>query len=667
MRQWPPTRVHLGGDYNPEQWPTDVWDEDLEAMRRAGVTFVSLGIFSWSWLEPREGDFDFGWLDDMMGRLAAVGIDVDLATATASPPMWLAHKHPEIAPVDHDGRRLWPGSRQAWCPSSTVFTTYATRLAEQMALRYHGHPALAMWHISNEYGCHNTPCFCDTCAAGFRAWLEQRHGTLDGLNDAWGTAFWSQRYAEWDHVLPPRLTPTFANPGQSLDYKRYQSDALLAQFLAEREVLRRLSPGVPVTTNFMTLQGFTHLDYHRWAAAMSDPLDVVSTDHYVVDALPDPWAEQAFSGDLTRGIAGGDPWLLMEHSTSQVNWQPVNRPKPAGQLIRDSLTHVARGADGIGFFQWRQSQAGAEKYHSGLMPHAGEDSRLFAEVCELGRIADRVGEVAGSRVQARVALLFDYNAQWATQGPALPSDQVGYADAAIAIHRALREQQVTADVVPPGADLSSYRLIVVPTLYLVSEAHAQAIADAVRGGAHLLVTYFSGIADERDHVRLGGYPGAFRDLLGVRSTEFGPLRPGETVALSGGGTGRVWSEDVALHGAVSVATFVDGPSAGHHAVTRYAEGGTSRWYVATSLDPTSLAELMATVTSAAGVAPVAAGVAPGVDLTRRRSDTGSWVFAINSTSAAQPIGVTGHDLVSGQAVGPGFALLAGGVAVVRET
>ena len=326
MRDWPRGVIPFGGDYNPEQWPREVWREDIGSMRRAGVTFVSLGIFAWSWLEPADGSYDFEWLDEAMGLLADADIAVDLATATASPPMWLAQAHPEIAPIDHDGQRLWPGSRQAWCPSSATFTAYATRLTEAMARRYHDHPALAMWHISNEYGCHNTPCFCDTCATGFRDWLRERYGTLDDLNQAWGTAFWSQRYTDWSQPLPPRRTPTFPNPGQTLDYRRYQSDALLRQFLAERAVLLEHSPGVPITTNFMTMRHFSHLDYHRWAAHLTEPVDRISTDHYVVDLLEDPWAEQAFCGDLTRGIAGGGPWLLMEHSTSAVNWQPVTRP-----------------------------------------------------------------------------------------------------------------------------------------------------------------------------------------------------------------------------------------------------------------------------------------------------------------------------------------------------
>lgn len=274
---------------------------------------------------------------------------------------------------------------------------------------------------------------------------------------SWGTAFWSQRYVDWEHILPPRHTPTFSNPTQVLDYRRFQSDALLSQYVAERDVLHRLSPGVPVTTNFMTLTDFRRLDYHRWAPEQ----DVVSTDHYRVTRHQDVAAELSFCGDLTSGLAGGRPWMLMEHSTSAVNWQPVNPAKGAGQLVRDSLTHVAHGADTIGFFQWRASRAGSEKYHSAMVPHAGPDTEVFREVCRLGQIAARLGELVGSTVEADVALLWDYEAAWAVAGPAVPSTRVDYADVALQVHGVLRDLGVAADVVHPGADLTAYRLVVV--------------------------------------------------------------------------------------------------------------------------------------------------------------------------------------------------------------
>jgi beta-galactosidase len=661
MRQWPTDRIAFGGDYNPEQWPREVWAEDMELMRESGVSFVTLGVFSWSWLEPAKGEYDFGWLDDIMGLLHENDIAVDLATATATPPPWLSAAHPEILPVDHEGRTLWPGSRQAWCPSSRIYRDHALALTAQLAQRYHDHPALALWHVSNEYACHNIPCYCDTCAAGFRLWLERRYGGLDHLNDAWGTAFWSQRYTDWEQVLPPRLTTTFANPTHELDYKRFQSDTLLDFHRSEKAVLNELSPGVPVTTNFMTLAHFDHLDYHQWAPDQ----DIVSTDHYVVASLEHPRAELAFSGDLTRGLAGGAPWLLMEHSTSAVNWQPVNPAKDPGQTVRDSIAHVARGADTIGFFQWRQSRSGSEKFHSALVPHAGRDSARFREVCELGALAGRLGEVKGSRVEADVAILWDYQAQWAAHGPAMPSSELRYPTTAHAIHRVLRDQGVTADVVHPSADVTAYKVVVVPTLYLVTDEHAAAVAAAAESGAQVLVTFFSGIATEDDHVRLGGYPGAFRDLLGVRVEEFFPLMPGDSVALDGGGAGRLWSEDVTAVDCEVLDRYAAGPLAGRPSLTRRVTGAGAAWYLSTLPDDPTLTALLARVTRAGGVAP-AADVPPGVETTRRRSGDASWLFLLNDTDQPQEVSASGHDVVADGPVGPTVTLPPGGIAVVRE-
>lgn len=661
MRPWPDDRVAFGCDYNPEQWPRSTWREDMALMKEAGVSFVTLAVFSWSWLEPAPGRYEFDWLDEAMGLLHANGVAVDLATATATPPPWLPAANPETLPVDRDGHTLWPGSRQAWCPSSAVYREQALALTRQLAQRYHDHPALALWHVSNEYACHNLPCYCDQCAEGFRTWLRARYGRLDALNESWGTAFWSQRYTEWEQILPPRLSPTFGNPTQRLDYCRFGSDSLLEFFRAEKAVLRELSPDVPVTTNFMTMAHFRRLDYHQWAPEQ----DVVSTDHYVVDSLPDPRAELAFAADLTRGLSSGRPWLLMEHSTSAVNWQPVNRAKPPGQMLRDSLCHVARGADTVGFFQWRQSRAGSEKFHSGLVPHAGADSARFREVCELGAVAARLGELRGSLVEAQVALLWDYQSAWAAAGPALPSTLLEYSLTGQAIHRLLRLRGITADIVHPSHDLGRYRLVVVPTLYLLSDEHAAAIAAVARAGATVLVTFFSGISDEHDHVRLGGYPGALRELLGVRVEEFFPLMEGETVALEDGGQGRLWSEDMKVTSAEVVRRYASGSLRGRAAVSRAATGDGAAWYLSTLPDDGSLDTLLAEISAEAGVTP-AIEAPQGVERVRRRGDDGSWLFLINHTEKEQPVSTQGHDLVANARVAGTLILPPGGVAVVRE-
>jgi beta-galactosidase len=432
--------IALGCDYNPEQWPRAVWREDVRLMQEVGVGFVTLGVFSWALLEPRPGEFDFGWFDEVVELLAEGGIAIDMATATAAPPPWLSTAHPEILTVDHAGHTLWPGSRQSWCPSSAVFREHALALVEQMARRYGRHPAVRLWHVSNELGCHNGRCWCDVSATAFRRWLADRYGDIAALNHAWGTAFWSQHYTAFDEVLPPRITPAVPNPTQQLDFARFSSDALLDYHRAERDVLRRHST-VPVTTNFMVSSHQSEQDYFAWAPEC----DVVSQDHYLDHRLPHPHAEQAFTDDLTRGIAGGS-WLLMESATSAVNWQPVNVAKRPGELLVDALRHVARGADGVGFFQWRASRAGGEKFHSALVPHAGPDSARFREVVALGAALRAIGEVAGAPVAADVALLWDWNAWWACDLDSHPSSALRYVDAPHRWHRALTELGTTLDV-----------------------------------------------------------------------------------------------------------------------------------------------------------------------------------------------------------------------------
>ncbi len=661
MRSWPTRSLALGGDYNPEQWPREVWADDARLMQQAGVTFATVGVFSWSLLEPGPGRFELGWLDEVLDLLHAHDIAVDLATATASPPPWLLSQGDDLLPERADGSRLWPGGRQAYCPSSTTYREHSLRLVEQLATRYHEHPAVALWHVGNEYACHNVPCYCDRCAAAFRTWLRARYGDVATLNDAWGTAFWSQAYTAFEQVLPPRQAPTASNPTQVLDYRRFSSDNVLELFVAERDLLHRLSPGVPVTTNFMTLNHFRHLDYFQWGPEQ----DVVSTDHYLVSAEPDPEAELAFSGDLTRGIACGRPWMLMEHSTSAVNWQPVNRAKAPGQMLRNSLAHVAHGADTLGFFQWRASRAGAEKFHSALLPHAGTDTRLWREVVQLGEVCERLAEVVGTTVEADVAVLWDYQAGWACDQDSHPSALVRYGDTAHEVHAALLARGVAADVVHPEADLSRYRLVVVPTLYSCTDAAAAGVRAAAERGASVLVTYFSGIVDQHDHIRLGGYPGAFRDLLGIRVEEFAPLGAGEQVRLDDGATGSLWTEHLHLEGAAALASYDDGPLPGVPAVTRHAVGAGAAWYLATRVDGEHLGRLVDRLLEESGVAPAA--VAPlGVELVRRSGSGRSYLFALNHTDGAVDVAVSGHDLVGNIRVRGPLELPAGGVAIVRE-
>ncbi|MFJ5101582.1 beta-galactosidase [Streptomyces sp. NPDC088554] len=657
-------RFAYGADYNPEQWPREVWDEDVRLMREAGVNIVSLAIFSWARIQPAPGTWDFDWLDEIMDLLHQGGIAVDLATATASPPPWLTTLHPEVLPVTQSGETLWPGARQHWRPTSPVFREYALRLVEKMAERYADHPALTAWHVSNELGCHNIYDYSDDAARAFRVWLTERYGTVEALNHAWGTAFWSQRYTEWEQILPPRLAASHPNPTQQLDFKRFSSDALKDHLRAERDLLYGITPDVPVTTNFMVMGETKGMHYADWA----QEVDFVSNDHYVHPG-PQGLDELSFSANLTGSLAGGRPWFLMEHSTSAVNWQAVNVAKRAGELARDSLLHVAHGADAVCFFQWRQSAAGAEKYHSAMVPHAGADSEVFRSVAALGGLLGDLAEVAGSaRRPARAAILFDWESWWASEQDSHPTSLLRYRQEALDWYSAFLALGVRADVIHQGAPLDGYDLVVAPVLHVVPRALAKELANYAESGGHLVTTYFSGVVDENDHAWLGGYPGALRELLGIRIEEFAPLLDGESVPLDDGTTGTLWTDRITVtDDAVEVlAAYNGGDRAGLPAITRRTVGTGSAAYVSTRLGTEGLRGVLARLLAGAGITSELPEPLRGrVELAVRAHGEAEYWFLVNRTDETVGLaGVTGTPLTPA-AEGP-LVLGPRGVAVVRR-
>ncbi|MCU1474632.1 beta-galactosidase [Amnibacterium sp.] len=641
-------RLWYGGDYNPEQWPSEVGEEDVHLMQRAGVTVATVGVFSWAKLEPADGRFEFGWLDDVLDRLHAGGIRVDLATATASPPPWLVLAHPDVLPVTEDGVRLSVGSRQHYSPSSATYRRYAGRLVRAIADRYGSHPAVEAWHVNNELGCHVHRDYSDESAAAFRRWLEARYGSVDALNEAWGTAFWAQAYGSFEEVMPPRTAPTFRNPTQLLDFDRFSSDAWLEVYRAEARILREVTPGVPITTNFMGF--FKPIDYWSHAAEV----DFVSDDHYVDPADPAAPVFAAMTRDLMRSLGGGRPWILMEQSTSAVNWRRRNAAKPPGMHRALSLQAVARGADGVMQFQWRQSAAGAEKFHSAMLPHVGEDSRVFRETVALGEELASLADLVGTRLSARVAILFDWDSWWALEQPATPAE-LSYVAIVLRWYTELWRRHLLVDFAKPDADLSAYAVVVAPATQVLSTAAQENLAGFVAGGGRLVAGYQTGVLDDRLHVLLGGYLGALRETFGIRIEEFAPpaepsLSGGPVPALAihglGGGTAREWGEIVRIDDAEVLATFAGGMLDGLPAITRRRSGGGSAWYVATA--PDDLASVVDAVLDGAEVEPALPHPVDGVEAVRR----GNRLFLLNHTD--QEIQAAGHRLPSrGAVVSPG--------------
>lgn len=663
--------IFYGGDYSPEQWPEAVWTEDARLMREAGVNLVSVGIFSWARLEPRPGEYDFSWLDRVLDILNEYGLMVDLATATASPPPWLARLHPESLPITADGTTLYPGARQHYCPSSPAYREHAAALARKMVERYAEHPALAAWHINNEYGCHVAECYCDVSAQAFRRWLQQRYGTLAALDEAWGTAFWSQRYSDWEEIHPPRTAPTFANPTQQLDFRRFSSDELLDCMKLEREALRVATPEVPVTTNFMGV--FKPLDYWKWAREE----DFVSHDSYPDPSDPEDQAQYLMAFDLMRSLGapgkpGGAPWVLMEQAPTRVNWRGRNVPKRPGQMRLWSLSAVARGADGVMFFQWRQSKAGAEKFHGAMIPHGDlERSRSWREVKQLGADLEKLSPVVGSRGEAEVAILLDWNSWWALELDSKPSDAVRQMDGLVELYRPLLRKNVAVDFVHPEGDLSDYRVVLAPNLYLVTDAGAESIRGFVAGGGELLMTFFSGIVDEDEHVRLGGYPEPFRELLGIEIEDFVPFAADEGNGLlsEAGNTYHcsLWADLIHPREAETLVSFTKGFYAGTPAVTRNRYGRGSAYYVGTRPETAYTEMLVESVCREAGVRPPLA--APeGVEAVRRVGEEGTFLFLLNHNVREEEVELpyAAEDLLGGAHYDDTILLEPLGVMVLKE-
>ena len=671
-------RIWYGGDYNPDQWPEEVWDDDVRLMKKAGVNLVSVGIFSWAKIETSEGVYDFDWLDRIINKLGEAGIAVDLASATASPPMWLTQAHPEVLWKDYRGDVCQPGARQHWRPTSPVFREYALKLCRAMAEHYKGNPYVVAWHVSNEYGCHNRFDYSEDAEHAFQQWCEERYGTIDAVNDAWGTAFWAQRMNDFTEIVPPRFIGdgNFMNPGKLLDFKRFSSDALKAFYVAERDALAEITPDLPLTTNFMVSAAGSVLDYDDWGREV----DFVSNDHYFIpgEAHLD---ELAFSASLVDGIARKDPWFLMEHSTSAVNWRPVNYRKEPGQLVRDSLAHVAMGADAVCYFQWRQSKAGAEKFHSAMVPHTGEDSAVFRDVCELGAdlnaLADN-GLLGTKLAKSKVAVVFDYESEWASEHTATPTQKVHHVDEPLQWFRALADHGVTADVVPVRGAWDDYEMVVLPSVYLLSEETTRRVRDYVVNGGRLVVTYYTGISDEKDHVWLGGYPGSIRDVVGVRVEEFMPMGddfPGvpDHLELS---NGTVAHDIVDVIGSVDgsatvLETFKDDPWTGMDgapAIVANTFGEGRSVYVGARLGRDGIAKSLPEILESLGMAETGENDSRVLRVEREGSDGSRFVFSFNRTHETVRVPVEGEVVVSSfaEVSGETISIKPNGVIVTKQ-
>ncbi|GBF74903.1 beta-galactosidase [Paenibacillus sp. 598K] len=636
-----------GGDYNPDQWLDypGILDEDDKLMKLARANTMSVNIFGWSALEPEEGVYRFEWLDEVMDRAAARGGHIILATPSGARPAWMSERYPEVLRVGANRVRNLHGLRHNHCYTSPVYREQTQRINRMLAERYCSHPALILWHISNEYG---GDCHCELCQEAFRNWLKERYGhSLDKLNHAWWTGFWSHRFNSWSQIESPAPHGESQVHGLNLDWRRFVSDQTIDFYLSEIAPLRELTPDIPVTTNFMgnypDMRPFTGLNYERFARHV----DIVSWDAYP------PWhnnwqstaelaRDVAFVNDLYRSLKGGRPFLIMECTPSLVNWHAVNKAKRPGMHKLSSLQSIAHGADSILYFQWRKGRGASEKFHGAVVDHDSRpDTRVFREVAEVGRLLERLAPVTGASVDAKVAILYDWENDWAlADAQGFGQDSRRYVRTCQEHYRAFWERHIPVDVITPDQPLDRYALVIAPMLYMVREGFGQRVEDYVRQGGRFVATYATGMVDESDLAYLGGRPGQLREVLGIRAEEIDTLYPEETreVVDADGASYCAYDycELVHLEGAQALAWYAADLYQGHPAVTEHGYGKGRAYYVAGRHESRYHDAFYGKLIEELGLQPGYPAEAPaGVSIQTRSDGEQTYVFIMNFTESEQ--------------------------------
>lgn len=661
-------RILFGGDYNPNQWPKEIWEEDIRIFKKASINSATVNVFSWAKIQPSENCYDFEELDQIIEKLSTEGFDIVLATSTAALPAWMFKKYPEVARTDYDGRHHKFGQRHNACPNSLVYQKYAERLATKLAERYGENPQVTCWHINNEYG---GECYCDNCEKAFRVWLKDKYHTIEALNKAWNMEFWGHTVYEWDEiVLPNALSEGIgydktAFAGISIDYRRFNSDSLLKNYMMERDAIRKIDPTTPITTNLMGT--FKGLDYFKWAKEM----DLVSWDNY--PSYNTPWSLVAMTHDLMRGLKQ-QPFMLMEQTPSLQNWQPYNSLKKPGQMRAQSYQTIAHGADTIQYFQLRRSIGACEKFHGAVIEHVGhEDTRVFRETAALGAELAQLSDIIGTQTQAQVAVIFDWHNYWALEYTSGPTVDLKYVEQIHRYYRYFYEQNIAVDLVPVDADLSKYKLVAAPVLYMIKEGMQERLTDFVMQGGALLTTYMSGIVDQSDNVHLGGYPGPLRELAGIWVEEIDALAPEQSNGVSLvneelTGTSNLVSDLIHLENAEALAHYTSNFYAGMPAVTKNTFGDGTVYYFGGQLEDQLQDQLFKTIVKETDITPVIEE-ATKLEIACRENEEAKFFVIINFHEEAQPLPemfVGKTDLLTGKVLSSEMMLTQYTTYIVKE-
>ena len=651
-------RFLYGGDYNPNQWPRETWEQDMAYFKDAHINSATINVFSWAKLQPSEEEYYFDELDEIVDMLSKENYDIIMATSTAAIPAWMYKKYPEVGRVDYQGRRHRFGQRHNACPHSPVYQKYAKALVEHLVHRYGDNPRISCWHINNEY---SGECYCENCEKAFRIWLKAKYGTIEAVNKAWNLEFWGHTVYDWDEIILPNAlgdgmengTDT-AFAGLSIDYRRFMSDSLLENYKMERDVVRQHLPNAIITTNLMGT--YKWLDLFKWAKEM----DVVSWDNY--PRYDTPWSFTAMSHALMRGLKEA-PFMLMEQTPSQQNWQPYNSLKKPGQMRSQSLQTVAHGADTVLFFQLRRSVGGCEKFHGAVIGHVGHNNtRVFREVKQLGEELTRLDCILGAENQADVGIIFDWDNYWALEYTSGPTEDLTYVDQIHRYYKFFYDNNISVNMIPVDADFSKYKIVVAPVLYMVKEGMKEALTSFVENGGTLITTFMSGLVDQSDNVHLGGYPGPLRELAGVWVEEIDALAPEqENILTFNDGTKMTCNllcDLIHLEGAEQLASYESNFYAGMPAITRNAFGKGCTYYIGTNMSDEGISKVLGKAVTDSGVYSVIPEESELEIACRKAEDcTYYFIFNFKDKEISVPSFFAGKvDLLTGETIEEGKVL-----------
>lgn len=629
--------ILYGGDYNPDQWPQEIIEKDMHLLKSANINIVTLPVFSWALLQPDEYTYNFEWLDNILNLLKENNIYVCLATSTAAQPAWMSRKYPEMLPVDFHGSKRKHGGRVKFCPNSTKYRELSVKLARKLAKRYKDYSNLALWHVGNEY---DNYCYCDHCQEEFRKWLQSKYKTIDNLNNAWNMNFWGHTVYSWDEIVAPSaLNEMWDGPGKTcttfqgmaLDYNRFMSDSILGCYIGEYNAIKDITPDIKITTNFMGT--FKPLDYFKW----SEYLDIISWDNY--PSYGDSPSNVAMSHDLMRGLKSGEPFMLIEQSPSQANWQPYNSVKRPGEMKLQSYQALAHGADSVMFFQMRQSIGACEKYHAAVISHANsENTRTFKECAELGTELTSLGDsIIDSKYNSKVGIIFDWDNWWAIEFSSGPSIELKYLPQIQKYYAGFHNKNIPVDFVKPTDDFSKYDLIIAPVLYMLKDTVADNIKKFVSNGGTFLTTFFSGYVDENDRVKIGGYPSELRDLLGLWVEELDALPPEINNSIQMNSTLEGFSSEyncnmlfdiINLEGADVLGTYGSDFYKGRPVLTCNKFGSGEAYYIASNPE-TKFVDDLVNYFDAKHSLSLDFENQPGIEITKRSKDDKNIFFILN--------------------------------------